>query len=160
MKILSVFLTAMVAVVGLLPNAALPRDDDEDTSDRRSDTVCPRQLQHRSVEQVLQAHLAAFRGANAALLACDYARDATFIMPGTVVRGRDDIQATFAGFFQTAGLINQVSVASMTIEGEVVLMTYSVDSAHLLVAAGVDTFVVRHGRIVAQTVYLGGLSPR
>ncbi len=123
-------------------------------------SVCPKQLQLRSTDQVLQAHLAAFRSANATLIACDYARNAVFMLPGSVARGPDEIQATFAGFLQSAGAINSVSVESMTIENGAALMTYKVDSQHIVVTEGVDTFVASRGRIVLHTAYLGGLSVR
>jgi ketosteroid isomerase-like protein len=122
--------------------------------------MCPKQLQLRSPEQVLQAHLAAFRSGNAALLACDYAKDAVFVLPGSVAQGPDEIQAVFAGFFQAAGAINSVTVASTTSQGDAILMTYKVDSEHILVSDGVDTFVIEKGRIVLHTAYLGGLTTR
>lgn len=129
----------------------------QETSD---DSLCPRQLHRRSVEQVIEAHLAAFRSGNAALIACDYAKNAVFMLPGTVAHGRDEIQATFAGFFQVAGPISSVLVTSTTTDKGAVLMTYKVDSQHILVPDGVDTIVVVDGRIVLHTGYLGGLSVR
>jgi ketosteroid isomerase-like protein len=114
------------------------------------------QLQQRSPEQVLEAHLAAFRSGNAALIACDFAKDAMLILPGSVAQGPDPIQATFAGFFQAAGAINSVTVTSTTTQGGSILMTYKVDSEHIVVSDGVDTFVIEKGRIVLETVYLRG----
>jgi ketosteroid isomerase-like protein len=122
--------------------------------------TCPRQLQLRSTEQVLEAHLAAFRSGNAALLACDYAKDAVLMLPGSVAQGPAEIQAVFAGFLQAAGAINSVSVTSTTTQGDAILMTYKVDSEHILVPDGVDTCVIEKGRIVLQTAYLGGLTTR
>jgi hypothetical protein len=123
-----------------------------------SPDTCPMQLQQRAPEQVLEAHLAAFRSGNAALLACDYAKDAVLILRGSVVQGPDQIQATFAGFFQAAGAINGVTVKSTTTQGGAILMTYKVDSERILVSDGVDTFVIEKGRIVLHTAYLGGLT--
>ena len=122
--------------------------------------TCPKQLQLRSPEQVLEAHLAAFRSGNAELLACDYAKDAVLILPGSVAQGPDEIQTVFAGFLQAAGAINGVSVTSTTTQGDAILMTYKVDSEHILVSDGVDTFVIEKGHIVLQTAYLGGLTTR
>jgi ketosteroid isomerase-like protein len=122
--------------------------------------ICAKQLQQRSAEQVLEAHLAAFRSGNAALLACDYAKDAVLILPGSVAQGPDEIKAAFAGFFQAAGAINSVTVTSTTAQRDAILMTYKVDSEHILVSDGVDTFVIEKGRIVLQTAYLGGLTTR
>jgi hypothetical protein len=66
----------------------------------------------------------------------------------------------FAGFFQTAGAILSVSPTSMTQQGGAILMTYKVDSEHIVVPDGVDTLVIEKGRIVLQTAYLGGLATR
>ena len=136
----------------------MPAVHGADVSDKGS--ICPKQLQLRSPEQVLEAHLAAFRSGNAELVACDYDKDAVFIMPGTVIRGKDDIRATFLGFFQGAGAINAVPVTSLTTEGNNILMTYEVDSEHIVVTDGVDTFVLSHGLIVMHSAYLGGFSTR
>lgn len=154
--------TYLLMSVGLLcaSAASIAHDGTAPSADEQG-TGCPKQLQLRSTDQVLQAHLAAFRSANAALLACDYAKNAVFMLaPGSVAHGPDQIQATFAGFFQGAGAINSVSVDSLTIDQGAALMIYQVESQHIVVAAGVDTFVVAHGRIVLHTVYLGGLSVR
>ena len=126
----------------------------------RAATPCPIQLQHRSPEQVLEAHLAAVRSGNAALVACDYARTAVLILPGSVAQGPEQIEAAFAGFFQTAGVILSVTTTSMTAQDGAILMTYAIDGQHVVVSAGVDTFVIDKGRIVLQTAYLGGLVPR
>ena len=151
-------LASQLEVVAIVTAGAIAGPAEAKHPHRDSD--CPRHLHQRSVEQVMEAHLAAFRSANATLIACDYARNAVFMLPGTVVRGRENIQATFAGFFQSAGAINQVPVTSLTIEDDIALMTYAVDSTHIVVSSGVDTFVIRHGLIVAHTAYLGGLTPR
>jgi predicted SnoaL-like aldol condensation-catalyzing enzyme len=125
-----------------------------------ADADCPRQLHRRSPEQVVEAHLAAFRSANAALLACDYANDALVMLPGMVVRGREAIESTFAGFLQAAGPVASVTVSSTTADGGTVLVTYAVESEHIVVPNGVDTFIVVNGKIVVQTGFLGGLSTR
>jgi SnoaL-like protein len=122
--------------------------------------LCPMQLQQRSPEQVLEAHLAAFRSGNVALIVCDYAKDAIVMLPGTVVQGLDEIESLFAGFLQAAGPILGVTVTSLTSRDNAFLMTYSIDSAHIVVPNGVDTFVIEKGRIVLQSGYLGGLTTR
>jgi hypothetical protein len=50
------------------------------------------------------------------------------------------------------GLTSKTSAAAYT------LLLYTVNSTHVSVPDGVDTFVIRHGRIVAQTARLGGLT--
>lgn len=150
-------MAAAVLAASAVANAtAAPEDDDGE----RADSICPRQLHRRSADQVLQAHFAAFRSANAQLLACDYAKKAVFILPGSVARGRDQIAATFAGFFQSAGPVNSLTLTTQTTGDGAALVTYTLDTRHIVVTDGVDTFVVENGRIVLQTAYLGGLSVR
>ena len=152
--------TSLLAVLaaGIVGFAAHP--DASAQGMRVGDDACPKQLHRRSDEQVLEAHLAAFRSGNAALLACDYAKDAVLILPGLVAQGPEQIAAAFAGFFANAGAINSVTVTSTTTQAGAILTTYKVDSAHVLVSDGVDTFVIEKGRIVLQTAYLGGLTTR
>ena len=147
-----------VTVAGALNLAAVT--DAAAQSVRPASGTCPLHLQQRTPEQVLESHLAAFRSRNASLLACDYAKDAVLILPGSSAQGPDQIEATFAGFFQAAGSINSVTVTSTTTLGSALLMTYKVDSEHIVVADGVDTLVIEKGRIVLQTAYLGGLTTR
>ena len=151
----AMFAVTLAAVLSLVahPNASAQ-------GMRLAPDMCPKQLQLRSPEQVLEAHLAAFRSGNSALLACDYAKDAVLILPGSVAQGPDEIQAAFAGFFQAAGAINSVTVTTTTTQGDAILMTYKVDSEHILISDGVDTFVIEKGCIVLQTAYLGGLTTR
>ena len=47
---------------------------------------------------------------------------------------------------------------SLTLADDVALFEYSVNSDHLVVSDGVDSFVIDNGLIVADTAHLGGLS--
>jgi uncharacterized protein (TIGR02246 family) len=123
-----------------------------------SDSICPKHLHQRTVAQVLNAHLAAFQSGDAQLVACDYAKDAVFIMPETVTRGRANIQAAFAYFITLAGGNIQVTTNSLTIADDVALFEYAVTSCHVTVSDGVDTFVIDNGLIVVQTARLGGFT--
>ena len=97
----------VVAVAALLSSVTYT---DAPAQGMRSATeICPKQLQHRSPEQVLEAHLAAFRSGNAALMVCDYARDAVLMLPGSIAQGPDQIESAFAGFFQAAGPLNSLT---------------------------------------------------
>ena len=144
----------------VLPNTSAAAQLHEDDNDGAADGLCPRQLHRRSTEQVLEAHFAALRSGNAALIACDYAKRAVFMMPGTVIQGREAIQATYAGLLKSAGVLNSLTLTSLTTERDTVLLTYALDSEHIVVSAGVDTFVIEKGRIVLQTVVLGGFATR
>lgn len=147
-----------VALGGILSLVAQPEARGQGM--RSGPDTCPKQLQHRSPDQVLEAHFAAFRSGNAALIACDYAKDAVFILPGSVAQGPEQIQSVFAGFFQAAGPLNSLTITSTTAQGGAILTTYKIDSQHIVVTDGVDTFVIDKGRIVVQTGYLGGFTTR
>lgn len=138
--------------------AAASARDDHDWATPGS--LCPKQLQRRSPDQVLEAHLAALRSGNAALIACDFAKDAVVLLPGTLAVGVEQIQATFAGLLRSAGALNSLVVTSTTTRDGVILLTYKIDSEHILVAEGADTFIIEKGRILAQTIFLGGVSLR
>jgi ketosteroid isomerase-like protein len=126
--------------------------------ENRHDSVCPKHLNQRTDAEVLQAHIAAFEAGNAELLACDYARDAVFMLPGSVVQGSASIQSTFGGFFSLAGGNIEVTTRSLTLADGVALFEYAVTSDHVEVVDGVDSFVIEKGLILAHTAHLGGLS--
>jgi hypothetical protein len=120
------------------------------------DSTCPGHPHQRTAAEVMAAHLAAFEAGDTRLLACDYAKDAVFIMAGTVARGRPAIEATFAGFFELAGRNIALDIHAVTSEGPFTLLEYAMDSDHVFVADGVDTLVIKGGLIIAQTAHLGG----
>jgi hypothetical protein len=155
-------LVGLLALLGIAASTAQgAASQAEDPEMGGSSPLCPRQLNRRSTEQVLEAHLAAVRSGNAALIACDYGRKAVFLLQGAgAAIGREQIEATFAGFLSQAGPINSVQVTSQTVYEDTVLLTYTIDSQHILVRDGVDTFIIENGRITLQTAYLGGLSGR
>jgi hypothetical protein len=149
--IVFVFAVVLVAPLCGLRSQALAAEADQDS-------VCPEHPRKRTAQQVLEDHLAAFVRGDAALVACDYARDAVFIQPGAVAHGRREIQATFAFFFGIAGGNITVPVKSLTFAANTALFEYAVDSTHVVVSDGVDTFVGRHGLITVHTARLGGLA--
>jgi len=122
------------------------------------DSICPRHRRLRTPQEVLEDHVAAFVSGDAALVACDYARDAVFIQPDAVAHGRHEIQATFAFFFGIAGGNIAVFTNSLTFAANAALFEYAVDSNNVVVSDGVDTFVIRNGLIAVHTAHLGGLS--
>jgi len=119
---------------------------------------CPSHPHQRTDAEVLQDHVAAFESGNAALVACDYAKNALFILPDTATQGQQNIEAVFAQFLGFAGGNIQVTTKSLTIADGFGLFEYSISSDHVTVTDGVDTFVIDHGLIEVHTAHLGGLS--
>ncbi|NUZ06258.1 nuclear transport factor 2 family protein [Piscinibacter koreensis] len=116
--------------------------------------------QHRTPQQVMDAHFAAVRSGELARITADYAPDAVLMLAGSVAAGREQIGSAFSGLLQSAGAIASLAITSLTVHGGYVLLTYTVDSEHMLIPDGVDTFVIERGRIKLQTAHFGGLSTR
>lgn len=116
-------------------------------------SICPKRLHTRTVVEVLQAHLAAISAGNAALVACDYSREAVFVTPNNVIQG-GEIEQFWASTFRSAGGPVVVNIHSVTVADNVVLVEYSVSSPNIVVNDGVDTFIVNRGVITAQTARL------
>jgi hypothetical protein len=112
------------------------------------DSICPKHPHQRTAAQVLQAHVSAFQTGNAQLVACDYAKHAVLILPGSVAEGRDNIEAAFAPFFALAGGNIHVTTNSLTLAEDVALFEYSVNSDHVVVSDGVDSFVIDNGLLL------------
>lgn len=106
---------------------------------------------HDDTETVVRHHLQAFveqQGLDAILT--DYADDACFLSEGRAYCGKAAIRAFFEGFVAALPpqAIGQFTLRSLRVQGEVAHITWSAGAGLPL---GTDTFVVRQGRIVAQT---------
>jgi ketosteroid isomerase-like protein len=102
-------------------------------------------------ESVVRDHLQAFvdqRGLDAILN--DYHDDARFLSEGRTYRGKREIRGFFESFIASlpADAISRFSLRTLSVEGEIGYITWSVDGD---VPLGTDTFVVRNGKIVSQT---------
>ncbi|QRK05040.1 nuclear transport factor 2 family protein [Archangium violaceum] len=113
---------------------------------------CPKLSKKLSAEEVFAGRMEALLAGNLDLAFCYYAEDAVIVLPGSVVQGREQVRIAFTNFGSVfGGVIPQPS--SVTISGEIVLATFSLDTPHASVQDGADTFVIRDGRIQAQTVH-------
>lgn len=113
---------------------------------------CSPTLKQRTPEQVIADHYAALGAGDLERAMCDYAVDARVIMPGSVGRGIDQIRAGFLGMAQMFGGA-MPTINSITIDGEVVLLTYSIYTPTVSIPDGSDTFVIRNGLIYYQIVH-------
>jgi uncharacterized protein (TIGR02246 family) len=107
-------------------------------------------------QAVLDHHLAAFGAGDADKIATDYTADSVLITPDGAVNGRDAIHATFTAIF--AGIFApgtyEFTMDVMTVEGNVAYIIWHARCATMDVVFGTDTFVVRDGKIAAQTYAL------
>ncbi|WNG46118.1 nuclear transport factor 2 family protein [Archangium minus] len=113
---------------------------------------CPKLSKKLSAEEVFTGRMEALLDGDLDLAFCYYAEDAVIVLPGSVVQGREQARIAFMNFGSVfGGLIPHPS--SVTIAGDVVLATFSLVTPHASVQDGADTFVIRDGRIQAQTVH-------
>ena len=100
---------------------------------------------------VVRNHLQAFlerRGIDA--IVSDYADNACFLTESVTYRGTDEISGFFERFVASlpAQAIENFTLRHLSVEGDVALIVWS---AGRDLPLGTDTFVVRGGKIVAQT---------
>jgi uncharacterized protein (TIGR02246 family) len=113
---------------------------------------CPKLSKHRTAAEVFADRMAALNAGNLDLAFCYYAEDAVVVMPGSVVRGREAIKAAFVQFGSLFGGVLPAP-STVTVEGEVVLVTFSLFTPGASIPDGADTFVIRDGLIQAHTVH-------
>lgn len=113
-----------------------------------------------STRNVLDNHLKCFSARDLAGILSDYAPDATFFTPQGALKGADAIKPFFekmlAEFARpgAAFAMKQVSV-----EGDYAYIRWSAQTADNVYELGTDTFVVRDGKIIAQS-FAGQIVPR
>jgi ketosteroid isomerase-like protein len=102
---------------------------------------------------VLDHQFAAFSAGSADEVLKDFADDSVLITPDGVSKGHAAIHAAYSALF--AGLFQpgtyDFTLDAMHIEGEVAYIAWRANCAAAEVPMGTDTFVVRNGKIVAQT---------
>lgn len=102
-------------------------------------------------ETVVRNHLRAFleqQGITA--IVSDYDDEACFICEDRTYRGKGQIREFFESFIASlpAQATSRFALQSLRIEGDVAFITWNLRPE---VPLGTDTFIVRGGRIVAQT---------
>ena len=97
---------------------------------------------------VLDHHMAALDSDDLDDLMSDYTEDSVFISNlGGVIKGLEAIRGVFA---MTSGGMAGFEAGVEHVDGEIGFVTWKADG----IALGTDTFVVRDGKIAAQTVVL------
>jgi len=123
---------------------------------------CAAGLAARSADQVLNDHFAAIRSGDFDLILCDYSSDATIVTPGVVVSSHDGIRGFYSHIFALMGGPGTLGLVSLTFapvnpSRSIALLEWTLDSPHLEVGDGTDTFVIVNGKIQQHTIKLGGL---
>ncbi len=106
----------------------------------------------RTTKEVWEHHCIAFADANIDDVMFDFAEDAIYITTGKVISGKENIRKQYDSHFKAQVPGSSSKIISETIEGEIVLFEWIADTPSIYILDGVDTFVIRNGFIVAQTV--------
>ncbi|OBF88508.1 polyketide cyclase [Mycobacterium sp. 852002-51163_SCH5372311] len=105
----------------------------------------------RTPQQIFAHHGQALAAGDLDEIVADYADDSMVITSSGVARGKDDIRKVFVKLLDD--LPNAAwDLKTQVLEGDVLFLEWSADSAANRVEDGVDTFVFRDGMIWAQTV--------
>ena len=101
---------------------------------------------------VLNQHLKAFGDKDLEGVVADYSAEAVFFVPGRLLRGPHSIKPFFGALlseFAKPGA--SFSMRQQAIDGEYAYILWSAETADNSYEAATDTFVVRNGKIVAQS---------
>jgi ketosteroid isomerase-like protein len=105
-----------------------------------------------STEAVVGHHLQCFGAGDLEGILSDYAAEAVICAPSGVVRGREAMAEMFRAFFAEFGKPGTTfNLGNQTYEGEIGYITWSAETPDNRYELGTDTFVVRGGKITAQT---------
>jgi len=106
-----------------------------------------------TTESVLDHHLEAFGDQNLEETMVDYSEDAVLITQGATSRGHEEIRGVFEDFyaeFSQEGV--EFSLEERTVEGECAYIVWNARTPDNDYEFATDTFVIRDGEIVAQTL--------
>lgn len=102
--------------------------------------------------QVLDRHMNAVDSGDLDTILADYAADAAVLTADGTLRGHAQIRSLWekllARVFTTDARFTMIHQA---VEGEVAFIGWSAESQHVRIAMAADTYLVRGGKIVAQT---------
>ena len=102
---------------------------------------------------VLDRHMEAFGTGKVEVILSNYAPDAVIVMPGGAKRGHAEIKGLFEAILAEFGQPGVTFVVDhRTVANEVAQIVWHAETAKAVYPIGSDTFVVRDGKIVAQTV--------
>jgi len=113
-----------------------------------------------STKEVLDHHLKCFGEGDLNGILSDYAQGAVLFTPDGPLRGADAMrplfQAMFAEFRKPGAVF---SMKQQSVEDDYAYILWTAETADNVYEVGTDTFVVRDGKIVAQS-FAGKITPK
>jgi len=105
-----------------------------------------------STQEVLDHHLLCFVGLDLDGIIRDYAPDAILFTPSGTLKGRDAIHAMFQALFEEFSKPGfSTAMEGQFVEGDYAYILWNAQSADNTYETATDTFVIRGGKIVAQS---------
>ena len=101
-------------------------------------------VQTAQTERVVMRHLAASEAADASVVPRDYAEDAVVVFDGRAMTGVEAVQRVFDDLYARTRL--ELDYTNRVFEGDIGYVVWKMGDL-----TGSDTFVVRAGKIAAQT---------
>ena len=105
-----------------------------------------------STKNVLNRHMKNFDAGDLQAVLSDYAPDAVFFTPDGTLRGPDAIRPVFQKLIAEFGKPGAVfNMKQQFVEGDFAYILWTAETADNVYELATDTFVVRDGKIVAQS---------
>ena len=106
----------------------------------------------QTTNEVVDQHLRSFYEKDLDGVLADYSEDAVLFIPGRSLRGPDGIRPFFQSFFaEFAKPGASFSMRQQSVEGDYAYILWNAETADNSYESATDTFVVRGGKIVAQS---------
>ena len=113
-----------------------------------------------STKDVLDHHLKCFGEGDLKGILSDYAPGAVLFTPDGPLRGADAIRPLFQAMFAEFGKPGATfSMKQQSVEGDYAYILWDAETRDNVYEAATDTFVVRGGKIVAQS-FAGKITPK
>jgi ketosteroid isomerase-like protein len=113
-----------------------------------------------STKDVIDHHLKAFGERDLRGVLSDYAPDAVFFTPQGPLRGPDAIRPLFQAMIAEFGKPGAAfRMKHQSVEGDCAYILWTAETADNVYELGTDTFLVRDGKIVAQS-FTGKITPK
>jgi len=113
-----------------------------------------------STKDVLDRHLQCFAAGDLKGILADYAPGAVLFTPDGPLKGVDQIRSLFQAIFAEFGKPGaSFSMKQQFVEGDYAYILWTAETADNVYEMGTDTFIVRDGKIVAQS-FAGKITPK
>jgi len=113
-----------------------------------------------STKEVLDNHLKCFGEGDLKGILSDYAPGAVLFTSGGPLRGADAMKPLFQALIAEFGKPGAAfRMKHQSVEGDYAYILWTAETADNVYEVGTDTFVVRDGKIVAQS-YTGKITPK